>query len=192
MKMKIMNEDTSSRGGAGRGQGRKPISPDGAKAYKLLLTDEQRAKLGKLGNAAWIREQIDFATYLEQIDMTNAVNLSARYINALRKLEQFQYVFPSDGPLTHMYSGVRVLPTGDLTDPNDDSGFLQLVFPSGHSIEVHGFAYLEGMAKESAEIEVAAKPEEFGISERKMTPVQSRTTFLVQHLSGKYGLLGDV
>lgn len=186
-----MNEITSSRGGAGRGQGRKPISPDGAKAYKLLLTDEQRARLEKLGNAAWIREQIDFATHLEQIDMTNAVNLSARYINALWKLEQFQSVLPFSGHLTHMLSGVRVLPTGDLTDPNDDSGILQLVFPGGHTVDVVGAAYLELMAKESAEIEVATKPGELGIPDRKMSPVQSRTDFLVRYLSGKYGLLGD-
>lgn len=184
-----MNDVTSSRGGAGRGQGRKPIFPDGAKAYKLLLTDEQRAKLETLGNAAWIREQIDFATHLEQIDMTKAVNLSARYINALRQLEQFQYVLPFDGPLTHMYSGVRVLPTGDLTDPDDDSGILQLVFPGGHTVEVIGSAYFEMMAKESAEIEVATKPGDLGIPERKMTPVQSRTAELVSHLSRKHGLL---
>lgn len=183
-----MNDVTSSRGGAGRGQGRKPISPDGAKAYKLLLTDEQRAKLEKLGNAAWIREQIDFATYLEEIDMTKAVNLSARYINALRQLEQFNCVLPFDGPLTHIYSGVRVLPAGDLTDPDDDSGILQLVFPSGHTVEVIGSAYLEMMAKESAEIEVATKPDDLGIPERKMTPVQLRTADLVRHLRGKYGL----
>lgn len=183
-----MNDDTSSRGGAGRGQGRKPISPDGAKAYKLLLTDEQRAKLEQLGNAAWIREQIDFATYLEEIDMTKAVNLSARYINALRQLEQFHAVLPFDGPLTHMYSGVRVLPTGDLTDPEDDSGILQLVFPGGHTVEVIGSAYLEMMAKESAEVEVATKPHDFGIPERKMTPLQLRTADLIRHLRGKHGL----
>ncbi|MDE1555345.1 MULTISPECIES: hypothetical protein [Comamonas] len=183
-----MNDVTSSRGGAGRGQGRKPISPDGAKAYKLLLTDEQRAKLETLGNAGWIREQIDFATHLEQIDMTKAVNLSARYINALRQLEQFHSVLPFDGPLTHMYSGVRVLPTGDLTDPDDDSGILQLVFPGGHTVDVIGAAYLEMMAKESAEIEVATKPDDLGIPERKMTHVQLRTADLLRHLSGKHGL----
>lgn len=183
-----MNDVTSSRGGAGRGQGRKPISPDGTKAYKLLLTDEQRAKLEKLGNAAWIREQIDFATYLEEIDMSKAVNLSARYINALRQLEQFNCVLPVDGPLTHMYSGVRVLPTGDLTDPDDDTGILQLVFPGGHTVEVIGSAYLEMMAKESAELEVATKPDDLGIPERKMTPVQLRTADLVRHLRGKHGL----
>lgn len=183
-----MNDVTSSRGGAGRGQGRKPISPDGAKAYKLLLTDEQRAKLETLGNAAWIRQQIDFATHLEEMDMTKAVNLSARYIDALRQLEQFSGVLPFDGPLTHMYSGVRVLPTGDLTDPDDDSGILQLVFPGGHTVEVIGSMYLEMMAKESAEIEITTKPDDFGISERKMTPVQLRTANLLRHLRGKHEL----
>jgi len=183
-----MNDVTSSRGGAGRGQGRKPISPEGAKAYKLLLTDEQRAKLEMLGNAAWIREQIDFATHLEQIDMTKAVNLSARYINALRQLEQFHCVLPFDGPLTHMYSGVRVLPTGDLTDPDDDSELLQLVFPGGHSVEVIASAYLALMAKESAEIEVATSPGDLGIPSRKLTYEQVRTDELINHLRGKHGL----
>jgi hypothetical protein len=56
-----MNDTTTPRGGAGRGQGRKPISNDGAKAYKLLLTDAQRAKLALLGGASWVREQIDAA-----------------------------------------------------------------------------------------------------------------------------------
>lgn len=186
-----MNDVTSSRGGAGRGQGRKPISPEGAKAYKLLLTDEQRAKLEKLGNAAWIREQIDFATYLEEIDMTRAVNLSARYIHALRQLPQFHFVLDQSGPLTHMLSGVRVLPSGDLTDEEDDSGFLQLVFPGGHSVEVHGFAYLECMAKEAAEIEITTKPGDFSIPEKKQSMVQWRTADLIRHLTGKHGLHSD-
>lgn len=56
-----MNDTTTPRGGAGRGQGRKPLSDDGAKAYKLLLTKEQRAKLALLGGASWLREQIDAA-----------------------------------------------------------------------------------------------------------------------------------
>lgn len=183
-----MNDVTSSRGGAGRGQGRKPISPEGAKAYKLLLTDGQRAKLEQLGNAAWIREQIDFATNLEQIDMTRAVNLSARYIHALRQLPQFHFVLDQSGTLTHMLTGVRVLPLGDLTDEADHSGFLQVVFPGGHAIEVHGFAYLECMAKEAAEIEITTKPGEFNIPEKKQSLVQWRTTELIRHLRGKHGL----
>ena len=141
-----------------------------------------------MGNAAWIREQIDFATYLEQIDMTKAVNLSARYIRALRQLPQSHYVLDQSGPLTHMLTGVRVLPSGDLTDEADDSGVLQLVYPGGHSVEVHGFAYLEFMAKEAAEIDVTTKPGDFSIPEKKQSMVQWRTADLIRHLTGKHGL----
>lgn len=183
-----MNDVTSSRGGAGRGQGRKPISPEGAKAYKLLLTDEQRAKLEKLGNAAWIREQIDFATHLEQIDMTKAVNLSARYIHALRQLPQYICNTVNHGPLTHALTGVQVLPTGELTDPEDDYGGLQLVYPGGHSIVVHGHAFLKMAVKEAAEIEIDTTPEEFEIPEKKYTNKQLRIADYLRHFSIKHGV----
>ena len=52
----------SPRGGAGRGQGRKPTgeaSLDGS--INVRLTREQRAKLAQLGGAAWLRKQIDSA-----------------------------------------------------------------------------------------------------------------------------------
>ncbi len=120
--------------------------------------------------------------------MTNSVNLSCRYINALQQLPQFHYSLDINGMLTHMYTGVRVFPTGKLEDPDDDSGFLQLVFPGGHSIEVHGFAYLDGMAKEAAEIEVATMPDDLGIPARKLSQVQLRTADLVRHLRGKHWL----
>lgn len=120
--------------------------------------------------------------------MTNSVNLSCRYVNALQQLPQFHYALDINGMLTHMYTGVRVLPTGELEDPDDDSGFLQLVFPGGHSIEVHGFAYLNGMAKEAAEIEVATKPGDLGIPAQNLSQVQVRTADLVRHLRGKHRL----
>lgn len=49
-----------ARGGAGRGQGRKPLAADTVR-YALVMTPEQRAKLDALGNAEWIRAQIDAA-----------------------------------------------------------------------------------------------------------------------------------
>jgi hypothetical protein len=54
------------RGGAGRGQGRKPLQP-GAETVvvSVKMTAEQRAKLARLGRepggAAWIRARIDKA-----------------------------------------------------------------------------------------------------------------------------------
>ena len=184
-----MNDVTSSRGGAGRGQGRKPISEEGAKSYKLLLADQQRAKLDQLGNAAWIREQIDFATYLESIDMTKAKNLAARYINALRQLPQYHCNTDHAGPLTHVMTGVRVIPTGDLMDEADDSGILQVIYPGGHHIDVLGHQFFEMALKEGSEIELTTRPDEFLIKESKQTMVQQRVQQLSAHLSGKHSLL---
>lgn len=51
-----------NRGGAGRGQGRKPL-PDGeaAQVVSIRLTRAQKDKLEKLGGAAWVREKISRA-----------------------------------------------------------------------------------------------------------------------------------
>ena len=56
-------ETKNSHGGAGRGQGRKPISPDGEvmKERKFRATDAQWEKCQALGGAAWIRDRIDEA-----------------------------------------------------------------------------------------------------------------------------------
>lgn len=183
-----MNDTTTSRGGAGRGQGRKPLSDEGAKAYKLLLTDEQRAKLADLGNAAWVREQIDFATHLDSIDMSKAVNLSSRYINALRQLPQYQCNNDHAGPLTHVMTGVRVLPTGDLADEDDDSGLLEVVYPGGHRIAANAHSFLAMAVAEGARIEVETSPEDLGVKERHQTPAQRRTAELLQHLQRKHCL----
>lgn len=50
------------RGGAGRGQGRKPIEEGQATVtVSLRLTRPQREKLTRLGGAAWVRERINKA-----------------------------------------------------------------------------------------------------------------------------------
>lgn len=180
-----MNDVTSLRGGAGRGQGRKPISEDGAKAYKLLLTDEQRTKLDKLGNAAWIRQQIDFATHLKEINLNNAVNLSGRYIRAMRDLPQFTGRGDYSGPLTHLMLGHQVIPLGELTDAADDSGWLQIIYPGGHTIDVIGHYYFKQAVKEAAEIELATTPGEF-LPEKKWSEVQMRSDFLDRYLTSKF------
>lgn len=123
--------------------------------------------------------------------MKNSLNLSSRYINALQQLPQFHCPLDSNGMITHMYTGVRVHPTGELMDPDDDSGFLQLIFPGGHSIEVHGLTYLNGMVKEAAEIEVATTPDDLGIPARKLSQVQLRAADLLRHLHSKHGLESD-
>jgi hypothetical protein len=53
----------SKRGGAGRGQGRKPIAKDGElmRARPVRMTDEEWAKCKRLGGAAWVRAKIKAA-----------------------------------------------------------------------------------------------------------------------------------
>ena len=52
----------SKRGGAGHGQGRKPIK-DGQDTItvSLRMTEAQRDKLALLGGAEWVRQRIDKA-----------------------------------------------------------------------------------------------------------------------------------
>jgi len=50
------------RGGAGRGQGRKPLDPGQATVtVSIRMTSGQRLKLAVLGGAAWVRQQINGA-----------------------------------------------------------------------------------------------------------------------------------
>ena len=49
-----------TRGGAGRGQGRKPIQQgEDTVTVSLRMTTGQRAKLATLGGATWVRQQIE-------------------------------------------------------------------------------------------------------------------------------------
>ena len=53
-------ELTRGRGGAGRGQGRKPLSAvDETVGFTMRVTASQRAKLVRLGGAKWVRRKID-------------------------------------------------------------------------------------------------------------------------------------
>jgi len=57
-----MRSSSRNRGGAGRGQGRKPIQAGEATVtVSLRMTAAQRAKLMRLGGAAWVRGQLDQA-----------------------------------------------------------------------------------------------------------------------------------
>ncbi len=52
----------TGRGGAGRGQGRKPKEVSEAMVpVSIKMSDEQRAKLLRLGGAPWVRDRIDKA-----------------------------------------------------------------------------------------------------------------------------------
>ena len=52
----------TKQGGPGRGQGRKPIK-EGQETVtvSIRLTVPQRAKLERLGGAAWLRDRVDKA-----------------------------------------------------------------------------------------------------------------------------------
>lgn len=53
---------TKKRGGAGRGQGRKPVKVgEKTVSASLRMTENQRNKLAKLGGAKWVRGKIDGA-----------------------------------------------------------------------------------------------------------------------------------
>lgn len=57
-----MNDQKPTHGGAGRGQGRKPLkSGTETVPVTIKMTDEQRQKLSRLGGAQWVRARIDKA-----------------------------------------------------------------------------------------------------------------------------------
>ncbi|MDH0747417.1 hypothetical protein N5D61_13800 [Pseudomonas sp. GD03842] len=117
-----------------------------------------------------------------------SVNLSVRYINALRQLPQYHCCVDGFGPLTHVLTGVRVSPTGELHDMDDATGILAVEFPGGHRIEVEASAFFKIALKEAAEIEISTMPDDFGIREGAQTPVQLRIAHLDAHLRGKHSL----
>ena len=54
--------EKGGRGGAGRGQGRKPVKQwEETVTLSLRVTAAQREKLARLGGAEWVRERIDKA-----------------------------------------------------------------------------------------------------------------------------------
>lgn len=57
-----MKKEQNTHGGAGRGQGRKPLDPESETiGVTLKMTRAQREKLARLGGAAWVRNRIDRA-----------------------------------------------------------------------------------------------------------------------------------
>jgi hypothetical protein len=58
----IMDTTKPTRGGAGRGQGRKPLDAERPTVVvSVKMSDAQRDKLQRLGGAGWIRSKIDKA-----------------------------------------------------------------------------------------------------------------------------------
>lgn len=57
-----MDDNKPKRGGAGRGQGRKPLEEGQATVpVPIRMTPSQRDKLGRLGGPQWVRDRIDKA-----------------------------------------------------------------------------------------------------------------------------------
>jgi len=57
-----MTTPKTPRGGAGRGQGRKPLNENAATVgVSIKMTTEQREKLVRLGGPQWVRDRIDKA-----------------------------------------------------------------------------------------------------------------------------------
>ena len=60
MKKEITSGKLAGRGGAGRGQGRKSVSGQGASPIlRVRVTPDQKSKVEKMGGAAWVRSLID-------------------------------------------------------------------------------------------------------------------------------------
>ncbi|EKF7416918.1 hypothetical protein EFK68_03900 [Pseudomonas aeruginosa] len=120
--------------------------------------------------------------------MSQSSNLSVRYIAALQQLPQFHCVTPTASTVTHVLTGVRISPLGDLQDADDASGLLEVEFPGGNKVEVIGAMYMQLALKEAAEIEISTSPSDFGIRESKYSPVQQRIAELAEHLNRKHSL----
>lgn len=57
-----MAQKAPKRGGAGRGQGRKPLSPgEESVVVTMRMTPGQRDKLVRLGGGKWVRDKVDKA-----------------------------------------------------------------------------------------------------------------------------------
>ncbi|HHK0379479.1 TPA: hypothetical protein ACQQJB_003653 [Pseudomonas aeruginosa] len=120
--------------------------------------------------------------------MSQSCSLSVRYIDALQQLPQFHCVVPTGSTLTHVLTGVRISPVGDLQDADDTSGLLEVEFPGGNKVQVIGALYLQLALKEAAEIEISTSPSDFGIRESKYSAVQQRIADLAEHLNRKHAL----
>ena len=66
-----------TRGGPGRGQGRKPLKEgQDTVTVSLRMTEAQRDKLALLGGAEWVRQRIDKAK-APNVELTGARRASA-------------------------------------------------------------------------------------------------------------------
>jgi hypothetical protein len=121
-------------------------------------------------------------------EMEFSVNLSVRYVNALRQLPQYHCNIDSSGPLPQALTGVHVSPKGDLHDEDDNACILGVEFPGGHKIGVNALVFFQIALKKAAEIEISTAPGDFGIREGKQTSAQLRIAQLGEHLRREHSL----
>lgn len=106
----------TKRGGAGRGQGRKPIA-EGQETVtvSLRMTKAQRTRLTRLGGAEWVRNQIEGATMF--------YITSSEYVgpNLDERLNSHEYRIQTWEPETNMSHAVRT--DGWLGTTNDVAAY---------------------------------------------------------------------
>lgn len=119
--------------------------------------------------------------------MAKDLNLSERYINALRQLPQYCCNIDHNSEyLTHAMTGICIhsIP---FTGIDDLEAFLEIRYPGGHKIEVHADQFLQLALKEAVEAEAMSSTAAFNILEIK-TPEQKRFQHLYEHLNRKHML----
>lgn len=98
---------STQKGGAGRGQGRKPIKQgEETVTLSIRLTVAQREKLEQLGGAAWIRDRIDAERNLVQgVDL---IDVCSRF--KICRWKQRAGSIPASG--TSIHAACSVFDTG--------------------------------------------------------------------------------
>lgn len=115
----------------------------------------------------------------------NECNLSTRYVLAMRQLPQYQCCMESSSiSITHALTGAQVSPLGTLNDPDDTSGFLEIIYPGGSRATVIGALFFKLALREAAQIEVDLHPADFGVL--MQSSVQKRIAGLQEHLEMKH------
>jgi hypothetical protein len=123
------------------------------------------------------------------LEKKQMASLSAKYMAALGQLEQFAgTTSPDKALLTHLLTGVRVEPVGDVLDEEDDTGLLRLTFPNGHQIEVIAQHYFGLMVAESVQFEQLIAIPDGGQPEVSHSPTQKRIRELREYLRGRHDL----
>lgn len=86
--------------------------------------------------------------------------------------------------MTHAMTGVQIVPLGDVNDPHDTSGMLEVIYPGGHKATMMAGLFFKLALREAAQIEVDLYPGDFRLLVR--SSVQKRISDLQEHLEMKH------